>query len=203
MISNGSFHQLLLGLCNIACFFWLLVELTLCKLFYQSGYAAALVGRMLDRVASSLQKHFDDARKLLLLLSETISGVLTTSSIQLPLLSVTFVSLLFFQRQHGSQNQQPPSHHHHLDKWLPCWNGNTPEVMSQWNFSPLSFGWLRQGRGYLALTWRPTETMSCLTLSGGPLPQGLQTSFSAYFHSEILAFLCNPSSSLRKTVIYC
>lgn len=64
--------------------------------------------------------------------------------------------------------------------------------MSQWNFSPLSFGWLHQARGYHALTRRPTETMSCPIFSSGPLPEGLQTSFSAFFHSEILAFLLPP-----------
>lgn len=102
------------------------------------------------------------------------------------------VTVVFQTQQLGSKNQQLPSHHHHRDKWLPRWNGNTPEVMSQWNFSPLSFGWLHQVRGYHALTWRPTETLSFPMFSSGPLPQGLQTSFSAYFHSKILAFLLPP-----------
>lgn len=54
----------------------------------------------------------------------------------------------------AARTDSPTSIPHH-DKWLPRWNGNTPEVMSQWNFSPLSFGWLHQVRGYRVLTLRP------------------------------------------------
>lgn len=109
--------------------------------------------------------------------------------------------VLFQSLQHGSEDRQPPSTPHH-DKWLPRWNGNTPEVMSQWNFSPLSFGWLRQVRGYRVLTLRPwVACSSCLMFSGGPPPQGLWISFSAYFHSELLAFLLPTQQLSPQTVV--
>lgn len=41
-----------------------------------------------------------------------------------------------------------------------------------------------------------------LMSSSGPRPQGLQTSFSAYFHSEILAFLLPPQQLPPLTVVY-
>lgn len=188
----------------------------LCKAYHQNDHAVALVCWMPDRVVfnltcdSSLWCHqcgvSRTAWKLLLLLSERVGIVkdlLTMASIQVVTFSLSdmCVTVVFQRQQHGSKNQQPPSHHNHHDKWLPCWNGNTPEVMSQWNFSPPSFGCLHQVRGYHALTRRPTETMSCLMFSSGPLPQGLWTSFSAYFHSEILAFLLPPQQLPPLTVV--